>query len=113
MNRLMENSVFSGFTTAWRLAVWPTRRSPFLVNATTDGHKGPPSAVGMTIGSPPSTTATTLFVVPRSIPTTLLIAYTPLDSLRLAIIDHGWASTTTVWRSYPSPVGKISVDDVY
>ena len=37
MNRLIENTVFSGFVTACRLAIWPTSRSPSLVNATTDG----------------------------------------------------------------------------
>src|SRR5207253_1146761 len=54
--------------TAWRFATWPTRRSPSLVNPTTDGVTRPPSALGMTTGSPPSITATTELVVPRSIP---------------------------------------------
>ena len=36
MNRLAEEMVFSGLSTAWRLASWPTRRSPVLVNATTE-----------------------------------------------------------------------------
>ena len=39
-----------------------------LVKATTDGTVRPPSALGMTTGSPPSMTATTEFVVPRSMP---------------------------------------------
>ena len=73
MKRLIEKTVFSGFVTAWRLATWPTSRSPFLVNATTDGVVRPPSALAMTLGSPPSMTATTEFVVPRSIPMTLLM----------------------------------------
>src|SRR6478735_8854166 len=60
--------VLAGFVTAWRLASWPTRRSPVLVKATTDGTVRPPSADAMTVGSPPSMTATTLFVVPRSMP---------------------------------------------
>ncbi len=60
--------VLAGFVTAWRLASWPTRRSPVFVNATTDGTVRPPSAEAMTVGSPPSMTATTLFVVPRSMP---------------------------------------------
>src|SRR3954463_8743207 len=51
---------------AWRYATWPTNRSPVFVNATTDGTVRPPSADGMTVGSPPSMTATTEFVVPRS-----------------------------------------------
>src|SRR5437870_8626502 len=68
MNRLIEKTVFCGFVTAWRFATWPTSRSPSFVNATTDGVTRPPSAFGMTTGSPPSITATTEFVVPRSIP---------------------------------------------
>ena len=75
MKRLMLNTVFSGLTTAWRLAVWPTNRSPVLVNATTDGSRRLPSAVVMTTGSPPSNTATRLLVVPRSMPTILLIIH--------------------------------------
>ena len=71
MKRLIEYTVFSELTTAWRLAVCPTMRSPVLVNATTDGQSRPPSAVEITVASPPSTTATTLLVVPRSIPTIL------------------------------------------
>src|ERR1700736_5924334 len=75
--------VFSGLTAAWRRASVPTRRSPPLVKATTDGVVRPPSALGITTGSPPSMTATTLLVVPRSIPTALamLLPY----SLRLLI----------------------------
>src|SRR5580765_2886121 len=65
--------VFLGFVTAWRLASWPTSRSPVFVKATTDGTVRPPSAEAMTVGSPPSMTATTLFVVPRSMPMILAI----------------------------------------
>src|SRR6185503_6930040 len=68
MKRLIEYTVLAGFVTAWRLASWPTRRSPVFVNATTDGTVRPPSADEMTVGSPPSITATTEFVVPRSMP---------------------------------------------
>src|SRR5688572_25872622 len=68
MNRLMEKTVFCGLVTAWRFATVPTRRSPSLVKPTTEGVTRPPSALGMTTGSPPSITATTEFVVPRSIP---------------------------------------------
>src|ERR671916_734407 len=44
MKRLMEKTVFSGLVTACRLATVPTRRSPPLENATTDGVVRPPSA---------------------------------------------------------------------
>jgi hypothetical protein len=81
MNRLMEKMVCLGLVTAWRLATWPTSRSPSLVNATTDGVVRPPSALGMTTGSPPSMTATTEFVVPRSIP---------------MILDATWGSLSKV-----------------
>ena len=68
MKRLIEKMVCFGLVTACRLATLPTNRSPSFVNATTDGVVRPPSAFGMTTGSPPSITATTLLVVPRSIP---------------------------------------------
>src|ERR1700691_1380430 len=59
---------------AWRLATWPTSRSPLLVKPTTEGVVRPPSSLGMTLGSPPSITATTEFVVPKSIPIIFAIA---------------------------------------
>src|SRR6266540_516683 len=68
MNRLIEKTVFSGFVTCWRRAGAPTSRWPSFVNATTDGVVRPPSAFGMTVGSPPSSTAIQLLVVPRSMP---------------------------------------------
>jgi hypothetical protein len=68
MKRLIEKIVFSGFVTCWRRAGAPTSRWPSFVNATTDGVVRPPSAFGMTVGSPPSSTAMQLFVVPRSMP---------------------------------------------
>src|SRR5579871_3871432 len=70
--------VFSELVIAWRLATSPTRRSPLLVNATTDGVVRAPSALGMTTGSPPSITATHEFVVPRSIPITFATFGPPL-----------------------------------
>src|ERR1700722_13181779 len=76
MNRLIENTVFSGFVIAWRFATWPTRRSPLLVKPTTEGVVRPPSSLGITLGSPPSITATTEFVVPKSIP--IIFAIAPL-----------------------------------
>src|SRR5919198_1343556 len=63
---------------ACRLAIWPTRISPPLANATIDGQRLPPSAVGMTTGLPPWTTATTELVVPKSMPTILAIVNPPL-----------------------------------
>ena len=70
----MEEMVFSGLVTAWRLATCPTIRSSVLgLTATTEGQSRPPSAVGITTGSPPSITAITEFVVPKSIPIILAI----------------------------------------
>ena len=80
MKRLIEKTVFSGFVTAWRLATWPTSRSPVFANATTDGVSRPPSGLVMTTGSPPSMTATTELVVPRSMPMILLIEILACDS---------------------------------
>src|SRR3954470_5223177 len=77
MSRLIEKMVCLGLVTAWRLATWPTRRSPSLVKATTEGVVRPPSALGMTTGSPPSMTAPTELVVPRSIPMILEAMSTP------------------------------------
>src|SRR5437870_13689875 len=75
MNRLIEKIVFCGLVTAWRFAAWPTRRSPLLVNATTEGVVRAPSLFSNTTGSPPSMTAMHELVVPRSIPKTLAILY--------------------------------------
>jgi hypothetical protein len=71
MKRLIEKTVRPGFVTAWRLATVPTSRSLPWVNATTDGVVRPPSALGITVGSPPSRTAMHEFVVPRSMPIVL------------------------------------------
>src|SRR6266542_1826795 len=83
MKRLMEKTVFSGLVTAWRFATWPTRRSPDLVNPTTEGVMRLPSGLVITTGSPPSITATTELVVPRSIPIILLMPFV-LTSCRSA-----------------------------
>src|SRR6476660_272452 len=69
MWRLTEAMVRSMLLTAWRLAISPTRTSPDLENATTDGVVRPPAALAMTVGSPPSRPETTELLVPRSIPT--------------------------------------------
>src|SRR3954469_1712793 len=68
MWRLTERIVRSGFVIAWRLATSPTRTSPFLANATTEGVVREPSELGMTTGSPASRTLTNAVVVARSIP---------------------------------------------
>src|SRR6266487_2007446 len=74
MRRLIEKMVFSGLVTACRLATWPTRRSPLLVIATTEGVSREPSLFSNTTGSPASMTAITELVVPRSMPSTFAIA---------------------------------------
>jgi len=74
MKRLIEKIVFCGFVTCCRFAGAPTSLWPSLVNATTDGVVRPPSAFGMTVGSPPSITAIAELVVPRSIPIVFAIA---------------------------------------
>src|SRR5712692_8330060 len=88
--------VFSGLSTVWRLASWPTRRSPVLVNATTEGVKRLPSLLMITVGFPPSITATTEFVVPRSMPTAFAIPH--LTSL-VSGLPHRDVSAT---RYHPS-----------
>jgi hypothetical protein len=72
--------VLSGLMTAWRLATWPTRRSPFLLTATMLGVVRPPSALAMMVGWPPSMTAMAELVVPRSIPMILPIACRVIQS---------------------------------
>src|SRR6266699_2328834 len=64
-----------GGVCAWRLASWPPRCSPVLVNPATDGVKRLPSLLIITVGFPPSMTATTEFVVPRSMPTAFAIPH--------------------------------------
>src|SRR5207249_10030758 len=81
MKRLIENTVFCGFVTCWRFAGAPTSRWLSFVNATTDGVVRPPSAFGITVGSPPSITAMHELVVPRSIPITFaIVSPSPLRS---------------------------------
>src|SRR6202046_5281370 len=73
MWRFTERMVRSGLGIACRLATSPTRTSPVLEKPTTDGVVRPPSAFGITTGSPASITLTTELVVPKSIPTALAI----------------------------------------
>ena len=77
MRRLTPKTVFSGFVTACRLAIWPTNRSPPSVIATMEGVVRPPSALVITLASPLSMIATHELVVPRSIPIILLIVFPP------------------------------------
>src|SRR3954464_8828057 len=69
----MAKKVLLGLVTAWRLAGWPTRRSPSSWMATTEGVVRAPSAFSITFGVLPSMMATHELVVPRSIPIILLI----------------------------------------
>src|SRR6266511_1454609 len=86
--------VRSGLVTAWRLAGWPTSRSPSSVKATIDGVVRMPSAFSMTFGLLPSITATQELVVPRSMPITLAMV------LPLSIRQVG--------RALSAPAGKTS-----
>ncbi len=85
MKRLIEYTVLVGLVTAWRLASWPTTRSPVFGKPTTDGTVRLPSDDGMTVGSPPSITATTLFVVPRSMPMIL-----PMSGVSPGLVGRRW-----------------------
>src|SRR4051794_38579443 len=91
MCRLTERMVRSTLVTAWFFADWPTRTSPFLAKATTDGVVREPSELAMTVGSPPSRTVTTELVVPRSIPTARAMELASLPCV------PGWFSD--VWES--------------
>src|ERR1019366_8667841 len=68
MKRLTEKTAFLELVTAWRLAAWPTRRSPLLVKATIDGVVRAPSEFSRTTGSPFSMMAMHELVVPKSMP---------------------------------------------
>ena len=85
MKRLIEKIVFCGFVTCCRFAGAPTSRWSSFVNATTDGVVRPPSAFGITVGSPPSITAMHEFVVPRSMPITFAIVQIHLLSVDLRV----------------------------
>src|SRR3981189_2866512 len=80
--------VRSGLVTAWRLAGWPTRRSPSALNAAIDGGGRMPSGFSITFGVLPSITATHEFVVPRSIPMTF-----PMVLIPFFLRQVGWALT--------------------
>src|ERR1700722_13932892 len=73
IRRLMAKKVLEGLVTAWRLAGWPTSRSPSSWMATTEGVVRAPSAFSITFGCLPSMMATHELVVPRSMPIILLM----------------------------------------
>ena len=74
---LAATIVLSGLVTDCLLAGSPTKSSPSLLNATTDGNALPPtvapSAAGIIVGLPPITTAAAELLVPKSIPIILVI----------------------------------------
>src|SRR5690349_12485322 len=114
MWRLTEAMVRSMLLTAWRLAISPTRTSPDLENATTDGVVRPPSALAMTVGSPPSRTETTELVVPRSIPTARDMQFPPAGSRRTHSArgcgDAARASLVVTSRSISGSEAKMPAD---
>src|SRR4249919_2403563 len=98
MCRLTERMVRSTLVKAWRLATSPTRTSPLLANATTEGVVREPSAFAMTVGSPPSRTATTEFVVPRSIPTARAMVDVYLSFMYWLFKECDAATQVLPWR---------------
>src|SRR5690606_14268343 len=114
MWRLTEVMVRSTLVTAWRLATSPTRTSPVLENATTDGVVRAPSAFAMTVGSPPSRTETTELVVPRSMPTARAMGGAFLTWVvrargRRAILSQPDASPRSRARSRKSPGATLGL----
>src|SRR3954462_2824390 len=82
MWRFTDRIVRSGVGIAWRFATSPTRTSPVLENATTDGVVRTPLAFGLTAGSPASRVETTELVVPRSAPAAVDIGFLQGHSYR-------------------------------
>ena len=111
----MPNSVLAGFVTAWRLAGWPTRRSPSPVTATMEGVVLAPSVFSMTLGSLPSITATQELVVPRSIPITLLMKPVPTreanpDRLPMQRLSRTPSMTLKNRTRARPPVARVYMD---
>ena len=81
--------MLSGFVTACLRAGSPTKSSPSLENATTDGNAFPPtvapSAAGIIVGLPPITTAAAELLVPKSIPIILAIFYHPFFEISTSV----------------------------
>src|SRR5208282_4137877 len=80
--------VLRELVTAWRLAASPTKRSPVLVKATTDGVVRFPSEFSNTTGSPPSMTAMQELVVPKSIPITLAIKIQYIPAIQVPFNEY-------------------------
>src|SRR3989344_8890594 len=80
--------VLVGLVTAWRLAIWPARRSPVFEIATIDGVVRLLSGFCIIVGSPASIIAIAELVVPRSIPKILGIDLGTTNSA-MAIIEAG------------------------
>src|SRR6478672_10231850 len=111
MWRLTDAMVRSMLLTAWRLAISPTRTSPDLEKATTDGVVRPPSALAMTVGSPPSRTETTELVVPRSIPTARDMQIPPAGSRRNPLRRGGWSRCFAWARGRASSLVSSSIGE--
>src|SRR6476469_8294573 len=106
MWRFTDRIVRSGLGIACRLATSPTSTSPVFENATTDGVVRPPSALGMTAGSPASRVETTELVVPRSMPTALDMGLPPGGLVRVARSDRfGWGKRCL--KNLESSVGNF------
>src|SRR5437879_3420040 len=108
MRRLTAKMVRSGLVTAWRLAGWPTRRSPSSLKATIDGVVRMPSAFSMTFDVLPSITATHEFVVPRSIPMTF-----PMVLISLFLRQVGWAQKAPEPNPLRSNIRDIAMVDAH
>src|SRR4030081_2801289 len=92
----------SGLVTAWRLAGWPTSRSPSSLKATIDVVVRMPSAFSMSFDVLPSITATHELVVPRSIPMTF-----PMVLISFFLRQVCWALTG---HQFTPPNDKCSRD---
>src|SRR3954471_24247195 len=103
MCRLTLRMVRSTLVTAWFLADWPTRTSPFLAKATTEGGAREPSEFAMTVGSPPSRTVTTELVVPRSIPTARAMELASLPCAGVVLVCSGSRVDRLAWGSLNFP----------
>src|SRR5471032_1640513 len=113
MKRLTEKIVFLELVTAWRLAAWPTRRSPLLVKATTEGVVRAPSEFSRTTGSPFSMMAMQELVVPKSMPRIFAIYPHPCrmraDGTKIAQDSNFELLTPNIYFKH-SPLSGINRD---